>query len=903
MQAPSVLLLLLVGLALSLWCGGADASVNDGLSLLTSLSCPNAQWVNSAGDTYGCANLGRGTTCSGTAGWRGPRNSAGGTMTYDHTITGAAADGFRFWGRRNHAGDNDDAGDVGIDLLDENNTVIASATNVFSPITRAWYDFTVSVTGDATVMGLAKVARVWFRCTRTGGSNCDTHLDTLRFNAIYVGRNAEGAPFSCAQLGITCDGGTETPNGMDGGATVACGCPTTDHTCDATCVGTCTCNAVSCTARCGSVMNQCQTVTCNDCMGDEDCTATNCVCKTSAQTCGTGTLTTECGSISIQCRSPTTRECGSPCNGDQACTSNICTCDEARCDAGEDCGGATGTCDCTAAAQACDTSPTNYQCGTHPTQCTNPANKNCGNCLHSDQKCDTGICKCDATKCLGDEVCNSPTQRCVCARTCATAPFNNRECGTINGVQCNGATTLDCTGQTCNPDEFCSNNKCACTPMLAAQCAGDKCGVLTNRCSNSIDCDVVNNNPCTAHQECQGNACVCTANSCKAAEDRTCSPNGNQTCLCDPVDPQLCTNKCGKITNRCGRELDCGACLTKDEQCVNNICVCDKLTCGQTGCGVLSNLCSTLPCPGCVGEDSCIDNACQCVTRNCSTLGKECGTHRSCFDQVVCGTATGTCANGWPCSAEGNCINPNCVPKTTCVAQGMECGKLDTGCVNATCGICPTSKICDSSFKCVCPPIDPTFCATNKFECDDVSDGCNTFSCGTCTVAGYECYQNTCWNASLIPKTTPSPEKAASSSAEDDAGADSLLWVFIAAPALCVLLLVGAGVFFLLRRRKDDDKSDDVQMDSRDDQGDTLIYADVTQLKEGGADNEDVVVYDNVGDVEDNGDPESGTVTPVVYDSLQNFRDENPEEYYDDDDGEEDAGVYTELAQFQTDSP
>ncbi len=127
--------------------------------------------------------------------------------------------------------------------------------------------------------------------------------------------------------------------------------------------------------------------------------------------------------------------------------------------------------------------------------------------------------------------------------------------------------------------------------------------------------------------------------------------------------------------------------------------------CGDDGCGATCG-----DCPDgweCSAEGFCSDpNACleDCVDKDCGTDG--------------CGGICGTCPFGWNCTANGHCLDPNaCTPD----CLNKECG--DNGC-GGVCGSCGIEYECQEGI-CVEP------CVGNCFNKECGSDGCDG-NCGTC---------------------------------------------------------------------------------------------------------------------------------------------------------------------------
>ncbi|MGC4119944.1 MAG: Ig-like domain-containing protein [Myxococcales bacterium] len=121
-----------------------------------------------------------------------------------------------------------------------------------------------------------------------------------------------------------------------------------------------------------------------------------------------------------------------------------------------------------------------------------------------------------------------------------------------------------------------------------------------------------------------------------------------------------------------------------------------------------------------IGWTSCQKTTCAAQGKNCGSLDDGCG------GTLACGTCTGnnTCVAN-VCTA--------CSP-TTCTAQGKNCGTISDGCNGTlTCGSCSGNDVCTSN---VCTACTPTTCAAQGKNCGTLSDGCNgTLPCGSCSGA------------------------------------------------------------------------------------------------------------------------------------------------------------------------
>ena len=182
-----------------------------------------------------------------------------------------------------------------------------------------------------------------------------------------------------------------------------------------------------------------------------------------------------------------------------------------------------------------------------------------------------------------------------------TCGASGRQCG-IADDGCGGV--LDCGGCT-TPTETCVEGQCVCPDVPQNACAG-RCGVITNECGNTRDCNLAS---C-------GAGLVCNV--------------GNGICECPQVPPVDCAGKCGQVANACGNVLECGGCQG-NETCTNNTCqctpeprdtTCDKTIANKTVCGIVKNNCNvdvdcTETCPAnfmcrdCDGNGNGVEKCCR----------------------------------------------------------------------------------------------------------------------------------------------------------------------------------------------------------------------------------------------------------------------------------------------------
>ena len=145
----------------------------------------------------------------------------------------------------------------------------------------------------------------------------------------------------------------------------------------------------------------------------------------------------------------------------------------------------------------------------------------------------------------------------------------------------------------------------------------------------------------------------------------------------------------------------------------------------------------------------------ECIMRNCSALGKKCGTWEGCGELLDCGN----CSEGEVCS-NGTCIlKIEC--NDTCLSLGYECGIWSICGGNVNCGGCNSGFNC-SNGKCkeVQQPCVPNnlsvTCGT--WVCGSKVNNCNqTVSCGSCS-EGYECENGICKQAEQPPQSLTFPQ-------------------------------------------------------------------------------------------------------------------------------------------------
>jgi len=382
------------------------------------------------------------------------------------------------------------------------------------------------------------------------------------------------------------------------------------------------------------------------------------------------------------------------------------------------------------------------------------------------------------------------------------------DCGQVPDG-CSGFLSCDqcLPGYTCGGDPArmnkCALNPSTCTPIQAADACVEKCGAVSDGCSDVIQCNSSNGGlSCTADQVCGGFAGNARPNACV---DKP---------RCTPTDCDTLGLACGLTGDGCGGELDCSAaagctgdkvCGTGNDfgKCVDVPSPCQPKTalqacagtCGVVGDGCNATIdCEALAATRCPSGQTCggggVPNQCGSGAQGCTPIAAatvcrgKCGSQSDgCGGTYACGATNGgqTCdANaGESCGGGGvqnECGKPACVPKTfaaACPGAGSydSCGKVTDGCGELIdCGGCPTSQTCGlkTANLCadqpVCKPVAAAMACAGK--CGTVPDGCGgTYSCsaanGGITCGGAQFCGATQPNLCGTPVTTCMPKTCA----------------------------------------------------------------------------------------------------------------------------------------------
>ena len=441
-------------------------------------------------------------------------------------------------------------------------------------------------------------------------------------------------------------------------------------------------------------------------------------------------------------------------------------------------------------ARVCDL--TTNTCGAVETTCAD-FNAQCGTVVTS---CGSFLdCPDTTTKgCAAGEQCNAETNQCEACQpvTCLDLGY---ECGSA-WLGCGpdiSSNYTDCG--TCGASQICNVAFNVCeptcvpgTPASICTAAGAQCGIISNGCGGTVDCDSVMGFGCPTGQGCglQGQAnkcdpaptpveCVALGQNCGSIKSvctgltidcgqcpmgQVCNPNG----VCGPpCTPKTCAEfsdiECGTFPDGCGSTVACGTCPGGVCNDTTHIC-CTEKTCAASyadQCGTaLPNGCGTnsVTCP-CPGGDTCeatggtgappngTPGTCCTPTKTAATYGAagQCGTNLA----NGCGTNNidVTCPNGGECvgtagAAPGNGVVGTCCAPPTCagVATGA-CESIPDTCLTANkiaCNKCVAPKTCLNGDECCTPAV----CAANSCNVTATSPDCGaSIACGC--AAGADC--------------------------------------------------------------------------------------------------------------------------------------------------------------------
>lgn len=337
-------------------------------------------------------------------------------------------------------------------------------------------------------------------------------------------------------------------------------------------------------------------------------------------------------------------------------------------------------------------------------------------------------------------------------------PANYTDCGLCAAAADGGARKCNAVFHTCEPSCTPKSDKEICDE--AKEKKGLQCGVISNGCGGTVNCDKVPGYGCSAGESCGVRG---IANRCDAKQA--------------PDECKALGKNCGEITSACtGQKVKCGDCPGGQVCNANGVCgaPCSPKTCADFAayeCGTFDDSCGgTITCGACPG--GICDNATNtcCATNTCaatyagkcgSKLPNGCGQNAldcACTNPATC-TTDGGASPPPPASSPGLC----CTPMTAASYAG-KCGtNLPDGCgknnVNVACpngGVCVDNATgapgkppaagtpgtcCTRTDTCGAPGGDGDVCTPNtQNSCLTVS---SPVSCTKC-VAGLSCPSGTC---------------------------------------------------------------------------------------------------------------------------------------------------------------
>jgi hypothetical protein len=384
-------------------------------------------------------------------------------------------------------------------------------------------------------------------------------------------------------------------------------------------------------------------------------------------------------------------------------------------------------------------------------------------------------------------------------------PANYFDCGGCSAQADGGARKCNTVFHTCEPSCVPKSAQVLCDEAKAKK--GVECGVISNGCGGTVNCDAVPTYGCKNGESCgvRGIANRCdpkaTPDECKAAgktcgeitsactglkikcgecaAGEVCNPNG----VCGaPCAPKTCMDfqqfECGTFDDTCGGTVTCG-------NCVNGICNNTTKTCCATNncagtyagkCGQdLANGCgqNVLDC-NCTGSSCTLDGGASpapptstagmcCIAKTAANYAGQCGNNlpNGCGQNNVNVTCPngGLCVNngtGAPGNAPANGVAGTCcAPTHTCTGQPV-CSQIQNSCrptgTMVTCGTgCSSPQSCNGGTCCT-----PASCTGNggeNGECNITKPGNGCGADRACNCGG----NRTCWctNHQCIPGTDP----------------------------------------------------------------------------------------------------------------------------------------------------
>lgn len=352
---------------------------------------------------------------------------------------------------------------------------------------------------------------------------------------------------------------------------------------------------------------------------------------------------------------------------------------------------------------------------------------------------------------------------------------------------CECKTSADCTakedGNLCNGTLFCDQASHTCKvnpatvvscPKPAGLCEVASCDAQTGQCSvealpDNAACD--DGKSCTLGDYCSSGKCVSGTVTCVCNADSDCAAyeDGNQ-----------CNGKlfCNKVKGQCqvnpATIVVCPSGL--DTTCSQNVCE------PVTGACVLSTSPTTTLCDDdnpCTGSDHCSEGSCVSSVDICpcsndgDCAGQEDGN--LCNGTLYCDLTSKTCKVNPKTvvvcaeTSDNPCAPIECQPKSgKCVASPVLAGSCDDGdpCTapgNCAAGVCqPGPGICQCKTSADCAAFDDANLCNGQYFCDTKLGECkiNPLTVVDCPASGNACVRNACDPASGACNSTFAPNGA-----------------------------------------------------------------------------------------------------------------------------------------------
>ncbi len=464
--------------------------------------------------------------------------------------------------------------------------------------------------------------------------------------------------------------------------------------------------------------------------------ATGCGSSTPSGTTGgtTGTATTGAsttgGSGSTTTGGTSGLPAGSPCTGNNQCSSDQCGINGM----GNCCTALCSTSDATCGASACD----GAGACTYPVTGTSCGAATCSSGMLTASACDgSGSCAAGTpTACPNNLGCNGAGNACltICAAnadcdtgfycnggTCAAQIASGSACtsnASCTSTVCGIAGTGNCCTAACNSaDLVCGATACDTTGTCTYPVVGMACGTAT--CSGGM----------LTTSACDGSG-NCAAGTPSACPDNLACNSAGTVCLTTCAVQSDCVTGFYCVGGTCTAQQATGAC-TENDACTSGVC-------GTTGSG----FCCTA---ACLATGTCGATACDGTTGACNypVTGTACGTTtcsgttltaRACNGTGTCMSNGGvTCPNNLTCNTGGTACN------TTCAANSDCAGTSTNFCDTSTGGCCPAIAASTNMFMDSTTGSDATACCGygTAGACQTLTramglvDGTNTLNPGT----------------------------------------------------------------------------------------------------------------------------------------------------------------------------